>query len=625
MLDVNKSTNGFRVLVKGEEHLELRASSLADAQHWVDTLLALIERSSTSKLSPAKAKVVEESLGEPKRRVSEHLTHVPEVPSKPNPEPPSDLDQKALPLSRWDPTSEPTLKPLPKPALEASSELKAKPLSEPTPERTSEPTSEPTLEPALGPESSETPVDNVLSLFGLGSTSGEPSPEVSNGTLESQVKKRPTVEELFQMLAVNPDGELTKADVVNAADYLGLTREEAVQVFEELDADGSGKLAQENFLGMRKLKNALTQLLTPPEDEKKKYAFSNAPQETTAPTLSQLFSVLDKNGDGKLTKDEVVSGADSLGMTTDAAAELFDKLDSSGSGTLSKDDFGLMSSLSDLVANLFVPGLMKKETPLAIIDKEQSSSPDVAYPDLDSDTFEIIENLAHAVTKHGSTFETSVREKQAENPQYAFLREAGIPAYEYYAQCKEILTEKGWSLDEVRSQRKCATEQDLFATVGGIFQSIVVSDAKYSSEASQQTMNLDELFAKVDINNDGELTKDEVVGAAEMLGMTPAEAATLFDSLDTSGNGKLTKEEFSFLGDIVESLKEAMPNPEEWIDNCIDLIAGDKRIANEAANDAPNGASYDAFASQATMPEKASSRLDSNRVTEEAWYEGLVG
>ena len=583
VLDANTTTNVFRVLVKGEEHLELRASSLADAERWVDNLQAFIEESST-------------------RRVSEHVSHGPKNMSEPTLESLSELD----------------MKPLPAPALE--------------------PTSEPNPEPTPDLESSEKPVDSVLSFFGLGATSGvsvnaaaeAASPEVSTGVLEPQAEKRPTVEELFEMLAVDADSELTKADVVDAAGSLGLTRDEAAQVFEELDADGNGTLSQGDFLGVRKLTSAFTQLknldfLTQPED-KKKHAFTNASQEPPPPpTLSELFTLLDKNGDGTLTKEEVVAGAETLGMTAEGAAELFDKLDSSGSGTLSKDEFGLnLGGLTDLVTNLFTLGLAEQDTPLAITEDGQSSSPEVIYPDLDSDTFEIIENLAHAVTKHGTTFEDSVREKQAENPQYAFLRESDIPAHEYYVQCMVLLTDEGWSLDMVRSERKSATGQDLFALMGGILQSIVVSDAEGTSEATEQAMTIDELFAKVDVNNDGKLTKDEVVGAAGMLGMTSAEAATLFDRLDTSGNGMLTKEEFSFFGDIFRSLKEALPNPEEWIDNCIDLIAGDKQIANEAANVAPDGANPDTFVHEETSLGSIISRTDHNRVTEEAWYEGLV-
>ena len=43
--------------------------------------------------------------------------------------------------------------------------------------------------------------------------------------------------------------------------------------------------------------------------------------------MSELFDKLDTDGDGKLTRAEVVSGRDKLGMTAAEAEALFDELD----------------------------------------------------------------------------------------------------------------------------------------------------------------------------------------------------------------------------------------------------------------------------------------------------------
>ena len=146
VLDANTTTNVFRVLVKGEEHLELRASSLADAERWVDNLQAFIEQGSSG-------------------RVSEHVSHGPKNMSEPTLESLSELDMKPLPAPAWEPTSELDLKPLPEPNLEPPSELDLKPLPAPA--------WEPTPEPAPDLESSEKPVESVLSFFGLGATSDD--------------------------------------------------------------------------------------------------------------------------------------------------------------------------------------------------------------------------------------------------------------------------------------------------------------------------------------------------------------------------------------------------------------------------------------------------------------------
>jgi len=54
--------------------------------------------------------------------------------------------------------------------------------------------------------------------------------------------------------------------------------------------------------------------------------------------LNRLFNKLDENGDGQLTKDEVVKGSALLEMTPEEAAEAFDDLDQDGSGTLSRTE-----------------------------------------------------------------------------------------------------------------------------------------------------------------------------------------------------------------------------------------------------------------------------------------------
>lgn len=57
------------------------------------------------------------------------------------------------------------------------------------------------------------------------------------------------------------------------------------------------------------------------------------------PTAASVFQLLGKNGDDRLTKEEVISGAERLNMTPEEAAKLFDELDVDGSGELTLDEF----------------------------------------------------------------------------------------------------------------------------------------------------------------------------------------------------------------------------------------------------------------------------------------------
>ena len=49
------------------------------------------------------------------------------------------------------------------------------------------------------------------------------------------------------------------------------------------------------------------------------------------------------------------------------------------------------------------------------------------------------------------------------------------------------------------------------------------------------------IFDVIDLNGDGQLTKDEVIVSSERLNMTPAQASVFFDAMDKEGNGKLLK------------------------------------------------------------------------------------
>ena len=60
-----------------------------------------------------------------------------------------------------------------------------------------------------------------------------------------------------------------------------------------------------------------------------------------------------------------------------------------------------------------------------------------------------------------------------------------------------------------------------------------------------------ELFDLIDTNNDGELSKDEIIAAAPLLGMSQQEAAHYFDTL-SKGSTSISRKGFG--GDLVESV-----------------------------------------------------------------------
>ena len=66
-------------------------------------------------------------------------------------------------------------------------------------------------------------------------------------------------------------------------------------------------------------------------------------------------------------------------------------------------------------------------------------------------------------------------------------------------------------------------------------------DYKVEDEVS---MSVEQIFALIDDDHNGVLTREEVVDAAYKLEMTSEEAGLLFDVLDRDGSGTLTQDEF---------------------------------------------------------------------------------
>lgn len=62
--------------------------------------------------------------------------------------------------------------------------------------------------------------------------------------------------------------------------------------------------------------------------------------------------------------------------------------------------------------------------------------------------------------------------------------------------------------------------------------------------ARKKGQEIAKLFETLDLDGDGELTREEVVSSAEHINMTSKEAEQFFDSLDTANKGFLSKEEW---------------------------------------------------------------------------------
>jgi len=82
-------------------------------------------------------------------------------------------------------------------------------------------------------------------------------------------------------------------------------------------------------------------------------AILNAQQDATESSNShkysaaELFAILDTNTDGTLSRDEVIAGANTLGLTVEEAGALFDDLDADGDGALVLAELAVLEEEDD--------------------------------------------------------------------------------------------------------------------------------------------------------------------------------------------------------------------------------------------------------------------------------------
>jgi Ca2+-binding EF-hand superfamily protein len=167
-------------------------------------------------------------------------------------------------------------------------------------------------------------------------------------------KKRPSVNELFDLIDIDGDGYLIRAEVVAAAGKLGMTEDEAATLFHDLDKDGSGTLTRQELSVLSKMaqyfKMPTFGFSSSTADSSNDIAKKEKPlpkkKRAKRPSVNELFDLIDIDDDGTLIRSEVVAAADKIGMTEDEAALLFHDLDKDGSGTLTRQELSVMSKVA---------------------------------------------------------------------------------------------------------------------------------------------------------------------------------------------------------------------------------------------------------------------------------------
>jgi len=139
---------------------------------------------------------------------------------------------------------------------------------------------------------------------------------------ETQIK---ALRETFMALDGNGDGLLTVAEMKEGLTKCGLKEipPDLQQIMEEVDSDGSGVIDYTEFLAASLDKNVYMK-----ED-----------------VCWQAFRIFDRNGDGKICKDEIAMVLNDEGVKNSAAADMADimkEIDKNGDGEIDFEEFMAM-------------------------------------------------------------------------------------------------------------------------------------------------------------------------------------------------------------------------------------------------------------------------------------------
>ncbi len=139
---------------------------------------------------------------------------------------------------------------------------------------------------------------------------------------------------LFNTIDTDKDGKVSKAEFVAGAK--GMSSDQAGSLFDSLDSQHAGSLSESDFAtAFQQMSSSMQAMMIDIQGGN----LANGGQQ---PGLSALFSKLDTDGDGKISRDEFVAGRPK-GVSEDQAGKEFDALSQSvgsdPSAGLTQDQF----------------------------------------------------------------------------------------------------------------------------------------------------------------------------------------------------------------------------------------------------------------------------------------------
>jgi Ca2+-binding EF-hand superfamily protein len=257
-----------------------------------------------------------------------------------------------------------------------------------------------------------------------------------------------------------------------------------------------------------------------------------------------LFSQIDLNGDGSVSKSELEQAVTKAGGNTKAADALYSALDPNGTGSVSEQQFAQAlpgSGFSDQIQAQMI-GYQAQGWPGASSTQPGGGLAQNLFSqiDLNGDGAISKSELEQAVTKAGGS-------KEGADALYAKLDPNGTGSVSQQQLAQSLFQAMPHHHHHHHgAETGAASASDGSATDGSGAADALTSlfNADGGGAGNSPTQIAQNMFAQTDLNGDGVITQSELEQAVTKAGGSTAGADALYAKLDPNGTGSVSQQQF---------------------------------------------------------------------------------
>lgn len=335
-----------------------------------------------------------------------------------------------------------------------------------------------------------------------------------------------TPEEVVAKMDKDGDGEVSKEDFKKALKEAGISDKDAEDLFDEMDKDGDGKITKEDW-------------------------DKAAKEEADQKAAIESMDVADK--DGVITKEEFMKSMEDAGVSKEEAERLWKQLDKDGDGKITKWDILNAPQSPELKDALRkVKEKMDEMVPRDATKAEREWT----LEDMKTRVREIYKTTKDAwqalTDGDGKPLTMDEWKKKA--------ADLGIPP----GQAEKLFKQMDANGDGTLS------EEEFQAVMG-------VTEDGFRQRALKKWGNADEIMKATDLNGDGKVSEEELIKAMEAVGILPENARTLAKEMmakyDEDGDGFITGDKYrEVMGakaeDVKQRIYDKFGTAEDFFEQC---------------------------------------------------------